>query len=296
MKRPLRAPTLALAALALAAVDGRAGFGADTKLTSGPSRYRAAAASVAYDHASGFEGSLGGSASRSDASSTTLKSYSGRVGYFTDVWSVGLTGGLTPKADLYESYQYGTDASWTFLRQDEGWTLTADFAYSRIHHEDGAPTCVNGRRKCLRRNLPAVISKELSQNDLTGGLRARRGPWSLTLSGTSSLYDQDVEALAAPRGRTLPGLASMVEGYPSSNVFAKLGRDLGTRFWAWSSASRTDFHLGEPALLSLELGAGATLGRGFELTLSGNRQKNAADPVSHYVSAGLAWRFQPSED
>lgn len=278
------------------ATPASAGLGVDTKFTSGPSRYRAGSASVAYDHSSGFEGSVGASASRSDTSSTTVQSFNGRVGYFTDDWSAGLSGGLTPKADLYQSYQYGTDASWTFLRRDEGWALTADFSYSRIHHEDGAPTCINGRKKCLRRNLPAVITKELSQNDLTGGLRAASGPWSLTLAGTSSLYDQDVEALAAPRGRTLPGLASFVEGYPSSNLFAKVGRNLGSRFWAWSSASRTTFHLGEPVMLSLELGAGASLGKGFELSLSGNRQKNATDKVAHYVSAGLAWRFQPSDD
>ncbi|TBR21035.1 hypothetical protein EPO15_11280 [bacterium] len=286
-----------LLALLLAA-PARAGLGVDTKFTSGPSRYRAGSGSVSYDHPSGFEGSAGASASRSDTSSTTLQTFNGRLGYFTDAWSAGVTGGLTPKADLYEAYQYGADASWNFLGLggEEEWTFWGDFAYNRIHHEDGAPTCVNGRRKCLRRNLPAVVSKELYQNDLTGGLRTMRGPWSLTLSGTASLYDQDVEALAAPRGRTLPGLAAFVEGYPASNLYAKLGRELGERFWTWTSASRTAFHLGEPALLSLELGAGAALGKGFELSLSGNRQKNADDPVSHYVALGLAWRSQGSEE
>lgn len=283
---------------ALAAAPAAAGLGVDAKLTSGPNRYRAAAGSVVYDHPSGFEGSLGASGSRSDSSSTTLKSYSGRVGYFTDDWSAGVSAGITPKADLYRSRQFGADGSWTFLKADgdDSWALTADLSYARINHEDEAITCPAGRRRCLRRRLPATVLIELDQNDLTAGLRARRGPWSLTFSGTSNLYDQSIETLTAPRGRTLPGLSSTVEGYPSSNLFAKVGRDLGSRFWAWSSASRTAFHLGEPTLLSLELGAGASLGKGFELSLSGNRQKNATDAVSHYVTAGLAWRFQPSDD
>lgn len=285
-------------AAGLAAAPASAGLGVDGKLTSGPSGYRAASGSVAYDHASGFEGSLGVSGSRSDSSSSTLKSYSGRLGYFTDDWSAGLSGGVTPKADLYRSKQFGADGSWTFLRADgdDSWALTADLAYARINHEDEAVTCPAGRRRCLRRGLPATVLIELDQNDLTAGLRARRGPWSLAFSGTSNLYDQSIETLTAPRGRTLPGLASTVEGYPSSNLFAKVARDLGSRFWAWSSASRTSFHLGEPVLLSLELGAGAALGKGFELSLSGSRQKNATDPVGHYVTAGLAWRFQPSDD
>lgn len=284
-------------AVALAAAPVRAELGVDAKLTSGPNRYRAAAGSVAYDHASGFEGSLGASGSRSASSSTTLKSYSGRVGYFTDDWSAGVSAGLTPKADLYRSRQFGVDGSWTFLRAEgaDSWGLTADLSYSRVNHEDEALTCPAGRRRCLRRGLPATVKIELDQNDLTAGLRARRGPWSLAFSGTSSLYDQSIETLSAPRGRTLPGLASTVEGYQSSNLFAKVGRNLGSRFWAWSSASRTAFHLGEPTLLVLELGAGASLGKGFELTLSASRQKNATDPVGHYVGAGLAWRFQPSE-
>lgn len=286
-----------LLALALAA-PASAGLGVDTRFTSGPSHYRAGSGSVSYDHPSGFEGSAGASASRSDTSSTTLQSFTGRFGYFNDVWSAGLSAGITPKADLYRSFQYGTDASWSLLPSDgqESWGLTADFGYSRIHHEDEAPLCPNGRKKCLRRVQAATRLIELTQNDLTGGLRARRGPWSFTASGTASLYDQDVERLAAPRGRTLPGLASTVEGYPSSNLFAKVARELGSRFWAWSSASRTAFHLGEPVMLSLELGGGASLGKGFELTLSGNRQKNVTDKVAHYVSAGLAWRFQPSDD
>ncbi|TPW21320.1 MAG: hypothetical protein FD126_804 [Elusimicrobia bacterium] len=296
--------SLLLTLLALSVVEGlaaapaAAGLGVDTKFTSGPSRYRAGSGSVAYDHPSGFEGSAGASASRSETSSTTLKTYNGRVGFFTDTWSAGLSAGLTPKADLYRSFQYGTDASWTFLGHEgeNHWGLTADFAYTRLHHEDEAPLCPNGRKKCLRRVQAATRLIELTQNDLTGGLRARGGPWTFLVSGTASLYDQDVELLAAPRGRTLPGLASTVEGYPSSNLFAKVGRELGERFWAWSSASRTAFHLGEPAMLSLELGAGASLGKGFELTLSGNRQKNATDPVAHYVSAGLAWRLRPADD
>lgn len=285
-------------AAALAAAPAAAGLGVDAKLTSGPGGYRAAAGSVAYDHPSGFEGSFGASGSRSDSSSTTLRSYSGRLGCFTDDWSAGVSAGVTPKADLYRSKQFGVDGSWTFLRADGGdsWGLTADLSYARINHEDEALTCPAGRRRCLRRGLPATVKIELDQNDLTAGLRARRGPWSLTVSGTSHLYDQSIETLSAPRGRTLPGLASTVEGYPSSNLFTKAARDLGSRFWAWASASRTAFHLGEPTLLSLELGAGASLGKGFELSLSANRQKNASDPVGHYVAAGLAWRFQPSED
>lgn len=283
--------------LALGAAPAAAGtFGADAKLTAGPNRYRGAGVSAAYEHPAGWEGSLGANVSRSAASSTTLAAYSGRLGYFTDAWSAGVFGGLTPKADLYAANSVGADASWTFLRAEGGWELAADLAYARIHHEDEAPTCPLGRRRCLRRNLPATRLVELDQNDLTGGLRARRGPWSLTLSGTSSLYDQGLDTMAAPRGRTLPGLASAVESYPASNLFAKLGRDLGTRVWAWGSAARTTFHLGEPALLSLELGAGASLGKGFELSLSANRQKNSADPAGHYVSLGLAWRSAASDD
>jgi hypothetical protein len=290
----VKGPWLAL----LLAAPAAAGVGVDTKATAGPDRYRSGAGTVSYDHPSGFEGSAGAAASRSDSSSTTLLNYTARAGYFADSWSAGLTGGLTPKADLYRSFSYGTDASWNFLGPGgpDDWAFWADFSYNRLHHEDGAPTCVNGRKKCLRRNLPATITKKLIQNDLTGGLRVLRGPWSLALSGTASLYDQDVEALAAPRGRTLPGLASFVEGYPVSNLFAKVGRNLGERYWAWTSASRTTFHLGEPALLSLDLGAGAALGKGFELSVSGNRQKNSTDRVSHYVSLGLAWRPRPAED
>lgn len=280
--------------LLLCAAPAAAGVGLDAKATAGPDRYRGLSAGAAYEHASGFEGSLGASGSRSDASSTTLKTYSLRAGYLGAGWSAGASASKTPKADLYESHSVGADASWTAW-ETEAFSVALDAAYTRIHHEDEAPTCPLGRRRCLRRGLPPTRLVKLDQNDATGGLRFKTGPWQVSLAGTASLYDQGLDTMAAPRGRTLPGLASAVESYPRSNFFGKLGRDLGTRAWAWTSASRTAFHLDEPVLLGLELGLGAALGRGFELSLSGTRQKNATDKAAHYVGLGVAWRSGAEE-
>ena len=85
-------------------------------------------------------------------------------------------------------------------------------------------------------------------------------------------------------------MAGAVSAYPSRNFSARVSRELG-RFWFWTGAGHTAFRLDAPALLTLEVGAGAALGRGFELTASGSRQKTSAVPVQHYLSAGLSWRL-----
>lgn len=253
---------------------------------------------------------------RSDDSGGTYKTLSLGAGYDEGPWSAFVEAGFSPRTAGYrKGFLYGEGLHSFYLDgEDSGGgdpsepdldapideevfaglervDLGAGAGFTRHVEAADIPLLPDDHRG--GRTRPSAPSRELviRQADLSAIAGAAFYGLELGLQATKSFYGDDLDAPGARSGRlaVLPGVSSLVQGFPKTSFNASLSADR-LPVVPFVSYTHTSFELGAPAADAYLLGV-----RGRWKALRGKlayeRYVQAGYDAKDYVTAGVGLAF-----
>lgn len=253
---------------------------------------------------------------RSDDSGGTYKTLSLGAGYDADPWSVFVEAGFSPRTAGYrKGFLYGEGLhSFYFDGEDEGGgdpsepdldepvgekalkglervDVGAGLGFTR-HSEQTDIPALPGDRHGGRPRPPAPAGElNIRQTDLAAIAGAAFYGLELGLQATKSFYSDDLDSPGARSGRlaTLPGVSSLVQGFPKASFNASLSADR-LPVVPFVSYTHTTFELGAPSADSVMLGARIKW-KALRAKLAYERYAQSGADVKKYATVGLGAAF-----
>lgn len=206
----------------------------------------------------------------SDSSNGTFRTYSGRVGYDTDLYTVAGEAGATPVVDGYRNSYVGGDITFSISSSGGKKTRLAGPQMGGSPRGKGLAQIDLGvglRQTAHSDELDSSGAKRadsmnIGQTDVAVFAGARFLSTNLSANYTRSGYNKTLSAadkIRASKRQVLPGLSSVIQGFPKQSWSFRADWTLLPFVSPFASYTYTQFELGQPASASYRAGASVGL-------------------------------------